>query len=450
MNTSLQDRRSFLKLTAGAIASPFILPSSVWSAPIGPNDRITVGFIALGGMNSSSLKHVLGRQDTRVLAVCDIDAKRTALAKQNVDQQYNNTDCTTHDDFRELLTRKEIDAVYIAPPDHWHAAITLAALRAGKDVYCEKPLTHNIHEAIEVMKAVDTNRRVLQTGSMQRSMKEFRVACELVRNGVIGNIRNIVCSFGGPPKMACDLPDQPTPTGVDWNLWCGPAPLHSYNTKLLNKEWRPYKDYGSGGVGDWGAHHLDIAQWALGMDESGPVEVIHPEKPNADSGCRFIYANGVTLEHEMKGEQRHGFGVHFFGSNGEVKVNRGRFVLIVDGKSIADYSFDQPKPGEPPVQSNTSCAVEVQKAERAFLTNAKTRLYSSNNHHNDFFNCVRARTKPITNEMVGGHSAIACHLMNQSYFNQASFKWDPSRLTFAGGTGNPKWLTRDYRTPWVV
>src|SRR5208282_2381313 len=178
-------------------------------------------------------------------------------AKQKVDKYNKNTDCAAYDDFRELIARKDIDAVCIATPDHWHATVTLAALKSGKDVYCEKPLTHNIHEAVKVIKAVPAHHRVLQTGSMQRSMNEFRVACELVRNGVIGKIERVECSFGDPARP-CDLPEESPEPGLDWNLWCGPAPLRGYSSVLSPHgssykdfpAWRDYREYGSGAIGD--------------------------------------------------------------------------------------------------------------------------------------------------------------------------------------------------------
>ena len=291
-----------------------------------------MGFIGMGTQGRGLLGNFL-RQDTHVVAVCDVDTTRRNDAKKKVDKFYKNSDCAAYDDFRELIARKDIDAVCIATPDHWHAIVTLAALRSGKDVYCEKPLTHNIHEAVEVMKTTHSHKRILQTGSMQRSMKEFRVACELVRNGVIGTIQRVECSFGDPGRP-CDLPEETMEPGLDWNMWCGPAPFRGYNSMLSPRgvhedfpDWRDYKEYGSGAVGDWGAHHLDIAQWGLGMDDSGPVEVIPPDDPNAKRGAKLVYANGVTVEH------KDGFGVDFFGTGGEVRVNRGQFVVIVDGKT---------------------------------------------------------------------------------------------------------------------
>ena len=443
-------RRTFLKsIAASAAAAPFLLPSRVWSAPTSPNGKLTMGCIGMGTQMRGLLGNFLG-QDTRMVAVCDVDTTRRTAAKKRVDDFYKNSDCTAYGDFREIINRKDIDAVVIATPDHWHAIPTLAALRAGKDVYCEKPLTHNIHEAVEVMKAVDANQRVLQTGSMQRSSKEFRIACELVQNGVIGKIDHVECQFGDPGKP-CDLAEEPMEPGLDWEMWIGPGPMRGYSSVLSPRgvhthfpNWRAYKEYGGGMVCDWGAHHIDIAQWGLGMDHSGPVEVIPPSDAAAKRGCKLVYANGIYVEH------KEGFGVHFFGSNGEVMVNRGKFVLIVDGKTIASYAEKSPKKGEKAPKHETSCAAEVQKAEKAYLQNAKIQLYNSKNHVSDFMECVKSRKKPVTSEQVGGHSAICCHLMNQSYYHHAKFTWDPMKFEFTGGTGDPKWLTRDYRTPWSV
>jgi predicted dehydrogenase len=435
-------RRQFLKVasTVGA-AAPFLLPAHLWSAETPANSRIGMGFIGMGTQARGLLGGFLGRE-TQVLAVCDVDTNRRNDAKQKVDSRYANTACAAYNDFRDIITRKDIDAVCIATPDHWHAIPMLAALRAGKDVYCEKPLTHNIHEAVEVIKAVDAHHRVLQTGSMQRSSKEFRVACELVRNGVIGRVQSVACSFGDPGRP-CDLKEEAAEPGLDWDLWCGPAPLRGYSPVLSPRgihkgfpNWRTYMEYGSGAVGDWGAHHLDIAQWGLGMDDSGPLEVKAAVAPNAKRGAKLVYADGVTVEHV------NGFGVQFVGTDGEVLVNRGQFVLIVGGKTVASYKGKQ--------DTETSCTAEVQKAETAYLKNAKVRLYVSNNHITDFLECLKARKKPITSEQVGARSAICCHLLNQSYYHKASFKWDPSKFEFSGGTGDPKWLTRDYRAPWSV
>jgi predicted dehydrogenase len=436
-------RRNVIKAVA---AMPFILPSRIWAAETAPSDRLGVGFIGMG-IQSRGLLNAFLHEDVRVLAVCDVDSNRREAARKKVDEFYaallasGRPGCAAYDDFRELLARKDVDVVCIATPDHWHAVITLAALRAGKDVYCEKPLTHNIHEALAVMKAVDAGGRVLQTGSMQRSMKEFKVACELVRNGAIGRLERVSCSFGDP-AVPCDLPEEPLEFGLDWEMWLGPAPKRAYNAILSPRGlhshfplWRSYREFGGGMVTDWGAHHLDIAQWGLGADDSGPVEVRPPEKDGAKRGATLVYADGVTVTHED------GFGVDFVGSLGQVQVNRGVFTFTREGKRVAWFTKKE---------DGTSCEGQVAKAEKEFLKDAKIRLYSSADHVADFLARVKDRHKPITNEQVGGRSAICCHLMNQAYYNHARILWDPATCAFAGGTGDPSWLTREYRAPWIV
>jgi predicted dehydrogenase len=376
-----------------------------------------------------------------------VDTKRREFARKTVDEYYaalpaqGLPGCAVYNDFRELLARRDIDAVCIATPDHWHAIQAVAAVRAGKDVYCEKPLTHNIHEAVELMKAVEANGRVLQTGSMQRSRKEFRVACELVRNGAIGKVVRVECSFGDP-GIPYDLAEEPMEFGLDWDLWLGPAPKCAYSSVLSPRgvhdhfpDWRKYREFGGGAVTDWGAHPLDIAQWGLGRDDSGPVEVRPPEKADATRGATLVYADGVTVTHVE------GFGVDFFGTEGRIQVNRGKFTFTREGKRLAWYTQKE---------DGTSCEGEVHKAEKEFLKDAKVKLYVSDDHVTDFLDRVRDRRKPITSEQIGGRSAICCHLMNQAYYNHARILWDPARFEFVGGTGNPSWLTRDYRAPWSV
>ena len=440
-------RRSFLQRAAqSAAVAPFILPSHIWAAPTKPNSRLTMGFIGVGTQGGYLLGGFLG-QETQVLAVCDVDGDRRTAAKKRVDEFYarqarHGSGCAACNDFRDIIGRKDIDAVCIATPDHWHAIITLAALGSGKDVYCEKPLTHNIHEAVEIMRAVEADRRVLQTGSMQRSMKEFRVACELVRNGAVGKLRRVECSFGDP-GVPCDLGEEPMQPGLDWNLWVGPAPMRPYNSVLsprgLHKHfpnWRSYREFGGGAVTDWGAHHLDIAQWGLGMDAGGPIQVLPPAKPGSKRSARLVYADGVVVEH------KDGFGVDFFGEEGEVQVNRGAFVFKRGGKTIASYTGRS--------SGRTSLAAQLQKVEREFLKEAKIRLYVSKDHLWNFMECVQSRKKPITSEQVVPRSAICCHLVNQAYYHGRKIQWDPAAFAFVGGTGDPKWLTRDYRSPWSV
>ena len=445
-----QTRRRFLKSAAlggaGALAIPNLLPSHLWAAETRPNSKLTMGFIGMGKQSRGLLRTFLGN-DTRVVAVCDVDRTRREDAMRKVDTHYGESagsaGCAAYSDFLEIIHRQDIDAVCIATPDHWHAFITLAALRAGKDVYCEKPLTHNIHEAIEVMQAVTGNHRILQTGSMQRSSSEFRIACELVRNGVIGTVQTVECDFG-PPPIPCDLPEEPMEPGLDWDRWIGPAPRRPYNSALCPRglndtypAWRFYEEFGGGKVCDWGAHHLDIAQWGLGMDASGPVEALMPAAADAKNGAKLVYASGVTVKHVS------GFGVDFAGTEGRVRVNRGKFIFERGGKTIASFT----KANE---DEDTSLNEQVRKAQDGYLKDAKIKLYVSRNHISDFLDCVKSRKPPITNEQIGGRTAICCHLMNLTYRHRQNIRWNPAELAFVQGSGDPKWLTRDYRSPWKV
>jgi len=440
-------RRSFLKHISAVAAAPLILPSGMWGAATKPNDRVVMGFIGMGKQSRGLLNAFLHHKECQVVAVCDVDTTRRTNAQEVVNDYYKanpergTADCSAYVDFRKIIERDDINAVCIATPDHWHAIPTIAALKSGKDVYCEKPLTHNIHESITVMNTVAETGQVLQTGSMQRSMKEFRIACELVQNGIAGKISRVECSFG-PPGKPCDLPEEEMEPGLDWDMWIGPGPMRPYSSVLSPRgmhdhfpDWRNYKEYGGGMVCDWGAHHVDIAQWGLGMDDSGPVEVHPPDDPQAKNGAVLVYENGIRLTHVD------GYGAHFFGSEGEVKVNRGRIEFWRDGEKVAGFSSRE---------DGGSLGSVLSTLEKEYLADAKIKLYESPDHIRNFLDCIESRKKTVTHEEVGGRSAICCHLLNQVYFHHEVIKWQPRKMEFAEGSGNPEWLTRDYRAPWSV
>jgi predicted dehydrogenase len=439
-------RRSFLKT---GISLPFVIHTASWATNLLANDRLRVGVIGMGKQGRYLLNQFFSWG--QVVAVCDVDTTRREDARRIVDEYYKtNPDqgpasCAAYNDYEELLSREDIDALCITTPDHWHTMIVFDALRAGKDVYCEKPLTHDIAEAVAVIKEVEATKRILQTGSMQRSMMEFRVACELARNEVIGPIEKIECGFGDP-AIPCDLPEEALEPGLDWNRWLGPAPERPYNSELSPRgihthfpNWRRYREYGGGMVCDWGAHHLDIAQWALGMDESGPVKIIPPEDRNAKTGTRLIYENGVEVIHKNEPESAEK-GVVIFGEKGRIIVNRGRFQFDLNGKTITKF-FSREDGG--------SLESKVLAVERDYLKDAEVKLYKVNTSHvGDFVACVNTRKKPITHEGVGAHSAICCHLTNLAYFYGEEMHWDPVRFTFTDGTGKTEWLgrkPRDYK-----
>jgi len=426
-------------------SAPFILPSHIWAAETGPNDRIVMGCVGMGNQLRGLMNGFIHQDGVQVVAVCDVDTTRREDAQRIANEYYaknpskGTAEVKGYHDFRELIARKDINAVVVATPDHWHAIITLAALNAGKDVYCEKPLTHNVNEAIEVIKASEKSKCIVQTGSMQRSAREFRVACELVRNGVIGKIKHVVASFGGPARPY-DLKEEEMEPGLDWNLWLGPAPVLPYNPQVCPRgvkkggaDWRSFREFGGGRVTDWGAHHLDIAHWGLDMDKSGPVEIVPEQDRN---NAALTYTNGITVYH--KG----GFGCEFHGEDGVVRVNRGKFAFQLGDEKVAWFADEKDK-------ETTSCEAQVLKAEKAYLADAKIKLYNSKNHLSDFLECMRSRQQPCTNAETGGRTAIACNLLNQAYYNKTKIVWDPKALKL-GGDGDPKWLTRDYRAPFKV
>ena len=420
-------RRQFLKTSATlAVAAPTLLPSSVWGTEQSPNDRLTLGFIGMGKQNSGLLNGFLHSKETQVVAVCDVDTTRRENAKKTVEEYYAKQTnkgtfkgCATYKDFRELIARKDIDAVVVATPDHWHALIVIAAANAGKDVYCEKPLSLTIPEARAMVNAVRRNNRICQTGSMQRSSQEFRKACELVRNGRIGKVKTVIVGVGAPSKW-CDLPEEPMEPGLDWDFWLGPAAVRPYNSVLSPRgvhnhfpNWRNYREYSGGMMTDWGAHHFDIAQWGLGMDDSGPVEIIPPEDPNATTGVRYLYANGVEMIHDSSRG-----GATFIGSEGKIYVDRGKFQATPETL------------GEEP------------------LGDQALRLYVSSNHLQDWLNCVRSRKLPICDVEIGCRSVTVCHLGNLAYWNHRRLKWNPKTEQFVGDPEANTWLDRPKRAPW--
>jgi len=443
-------RRRFLQNSALLAAAPLILPNRVWSQQTAPGKRVTFGCIGMGKQMKGHLGALINRDDIEVLAVCDVDTTRREAALKRVEEAYTAKagtaykGCKAYTDFREVLARKDIDAILIATPDHWHAYIAIAAVQAGKDVYCEKPLTYSIHEAVELVKAVRKTDRVFQTGSQQRSSKEFRTSAELIRNGVLGKISAVHVSFGDPAAPYRE-PAATMEPGLDWKMWCGPGPLVDYSPFLCPRgvhdnfpHWRKTWEFGGGMITDWGAHHIDIAQWALGFDGSGPIEVRAPQNwETAKRGAQLIYADGTVLTHVR------GKGVSFYGTEGELHVNRGKFELIMDGKTVNKF-WDKE------VDKTTSLEREVTLADRKYLVDAKVKLPAPKSHFQDFMDSIASRKRPICDVEIGASSVIACHVMNFAYRYGANAKWDPKRNRVGSG-GSNKWLTRDkYHGGWKV
>ena len=406
-------RRGFVRGVTAAAAAPWFVSARALGDDdrAAAGDRITIAAIGTGKMMyGSHLPHFLRMPGVQVVAVCDVDTTRRLAAKHRVDQAYGHDDCKSYGDYREILARDDIDAIVCATPDHWHAQIILDACRAGKDVYCEKPLTNTLAEAKVVMDAVQQSGVIFQTGSQQRASGNFRYACELVRNGRIGEVRRVEVAVGGPPKM-CDLAGEPPEPGLDWDRWLGPAPERAYSSVLSPRgmhdhfpAWRNYREYGGGGMTDWGAHHFDIAQWGLGMDESGPVEIVPPGDPREGRGVRFLYANGSEVIHGGS------FGVEFIGTEGSIRVNRGKL------ESTPERLIQEP------------------------IGDDEIHLYRApsdghGGHRQDWVECMRSRTQPGCPIEVGARTVAVCHLGNIAYLHREELggkplRWDPQKWQF--------------------
>jgi len=428
--TSRITRRQFVEGAAAAVVGvPMIVPRSVFGAEeqAPPSERITVGFIGCGKMaNDYHLSTLLRFGDVQALAVCEVDKTRRQHAKKRVEDAYSkNGDykgCDEYTDFRELIARDDVDAVVIAAPDHWHAIPIIEACKAGKDVYCEKPLTLTIAEAKTCIDAVRKHGRVMQTGSQQRSsvFGKFRLACELVRSGRLGKVTTVHVGVGGPSRP-CDLPEEPIEPGLDWNMWLGQAPERPYHSILSPRglhnhfpAWRAYREYSGGSMTDMGAHHYDIAQWALDMDQSGPVRIIPPEDPKATRGVKYIYANGVEMIHGGPG------GCVFEGTEGKLHINRRH--LSSEPESIVQ---------DP-------------------LADDEVHLYESPGHHRDWLNAIRSRQRPVADVEIGARSVTVCHLGNLAYWNHRELKWDPEAWRFVDDEEANQWLDRPRRDPWQL
>lgn len=422
-------RRRFLRSAALAVSAPFLLPSHVWAASRlgkGPNGRITLGFIGMGKMNRGHLGGFLKMTDTQVVAVSDIHPLRQEAAIEQTHKAYaaereagTYRGCAGHADFRDLIARKDIDAVVIATPDHWHAIPSILAARAKKDVYCEKPLSLTIEEGQQMVKEARKHNIVFQTGSQQRTEFKgyFRQAVEYVRSGRIGKIKTVRVGVGAP-AVPCDLEAQEAPAGVNWDMWNGPSPDRAYHEILCPcdihdhfPQWRLYKEYANGSLADMGAHHFDIAQWALDMDHTAPVE-IHPPQ-SGTTGLRFVYANGIEMFHGGPS------GCTFEGTEGSIYVDR---------KGI---------------ESTPAAILQEPLTERDFHLPA-----IASSHKQNWIDCIKTRELPVADVAIGARTAAVCQLANIGYWLGRPLKWDPKKESFIGDREADRLRSRKDRAPW--
>ena len=437
-------RRRFLGSAAVGMAGMVVIPNLATSckgktkAAAESVDVITLGFIGLGQQAMFLLSGFLQVPGVKVVAGCDVYGIKRKRFEKRVSEFYSKAGkenkVDMYEKYQDLLARQDIDAVVIAVPDHNHAMIAIAACKAGKDVYLEKPMTFTIKEGQELKKAVRENNRVLAVGSQQRSDAEFQHAVKMVQTGALGKISKVNAYVGAPPKPY-DLPEEQLPADLNWDLWLGPltADIH-FNNQLdppisLDPEkdeeiwgaWRWYKEMGGGFTTDWGAHMFDVAQWGLGMDKSGPVEI----SPVGD-GTEFItwkYASGVIMTSEPFDTQLTK-GVKFWGENGWIEVSRGYY-------KASDPKFDPPASSAP-------------KEEGPYETRIP--------HQVNFIECVKSRQDPVASVDIGHRSCTVCNLGNIACELKRTIKWNPETETFIDDTDGAatKLLHYEYRTPWQL
>jgi len=433
-HTARTTRRHFLKhsaaLALGAAATPYIIPRHVLAAPDQPgaNDRIGLGGIGIGRQGSGRIR--AGGKQVRVVAIADVNLPR---AKDMADK----FDAAAYQNYHELLERKDVDAIVTATPDHWRALVSIHACQAEKDIYAEKPMTLTIREGRLMVDAVRKYKRVFQTGSQQRSQPENRYGCELVRNQRIGKIHTVI-GANYPSPWECGFAAQPVPKGLDWDMWCGPADVVPYHIDLYtprrNPGWISFRPYSGGEMTGWGAHGLDQIQWALGMDETGPVEIwtegdkfdppTYTEPENRTRGekiCKspmifYRYANGVTLKLDNGNP---GGGI-FIGDKGKIEIFRGRV---------------------------TSNPAEIVKEP---IKDSELRLYESTNHMQNWLDCIRTRQKPIADVEIGHRSTTVAHLGNIARWLGRRLRWDPAKEIFPDDAEANTYIDRPRRKPYEL
>jgi predicted dehydrogenase len=399
------NRRAFLKTAAVAAAGPFFFSSSSLGQkkPVAPSNRIVVAGIGIGNMGGGDLGAFLGRDDVQYVAVCDVKKSVREGARNRVNQRYSNKDCKAYGDFRELLARKDIDAVHVATPDHWHALIVTEACRSGKDVYCQKPETLTLREGRLMVETARRYGRVVSGGS-QRVLEDYRKIVDQSWGGELGTIKSINVNVG-PLSMPCNLPGQPVPAGFDWDMWLGPAPWAPYHPYRMSgsyaingTSWRSWSDYSGGGMTDWGAHHFGGATFAVDVRELEPVEIIyHDDKKR--KYLTFRFPNGILMHHN-----------HPKMGNLEVVGTPG-----------------EKRPPKP---------VPKYKGQGGI--------------YGDFIECCKTREKPFRDIELASHTMAVCHLGLIAYELKRSLKWNQARQEFPGDQEANRFIDRARREPWVL
>jgi predicted dehydrogenase len=418
-------RRLFVRAGVAGVALPYLIPASLLGADA-PSRKITIGFIGTGDHGTGwNLHRYLRLNDARVLAVCDVDGFRMRKAKAMVDAQYDNEDCAMTKDFRQVLERKDIDAVMISTPDHWHTLISVMAVRAGKDVQCEKP-TLTIDEGKILIRVVRNHGKVFQTSTEDRSLPVYHRMAELVRNGRIGKLQKIEVILPRQPTVPGDPTPQPVPADLDWEMWLGPAPYAPYTKDRVHFNFRWIWDYSGGIICDWGAHLFDTAQWANDTEHSGPVEIqgagTHWEgglyNTVKDYDVTYRYANGVIMTCTPGNPS-----IKFIGTEGWVGNRGWQGKLEASSQAIVDSKI-----GDHEVHLYTNPAGE----------------------HDDFLKSVKSRKDPYFPVEIGHRVSTVCHLANISIRLGRKLKWDPQAERFENDPQANAMLSRPMRSPWKL
>jgi len=388
-----------MKRAAVAAAIPMFVNSSAFGA----NDRITMGCIGMGGQGRGDMGGFLGFKQVQVVAVCDVVTDHRNKAKGMVDGRYKSKDCKAYNDFRKITTRNDIEAVLIATPDHWHAGISIEAMKHGKDVYCEKPETLTIRQGRAMVKAARRYGRVFSGGS-QRVWGDYNWFHKMVQGGAIGEVKEAWVNVGGP-SGPCHLKPVKTPPGVDWDMWLGPAPKRPFHPQLIKGGFRPFRDYSGGGMTDWGCHTFGGAMFALKLHMTGPIEITPPDGKDVKR-LTYKFANGVKIYHGGGWAQ-----LCFKGSEGEIPFRGKKRKKTPPNIRIPNYK-------------------------------------GSGGIFGDFLHCVRTRQKPFRDIEVAHRTATHCHLGNIAYWLKRPLKWDPVKEEIIGDKEASRWLDRAAREPW--
>ncbi len=444
----LNSRRRFLKTASALAAAPYFVPASAlgYGGFVAASERISIGAIGCGGKGRHNSQAFLSDKRVQVIAACDVDKNHLKLGADAIDQHYDNQDCKQYEDFRELVGRSDIDAVHVSTPDHWHAVASVAAMRNGKDVYCEKPLANSFGESKAIRDVQRQTGRVLQCGSHERSNSNCRFAAELVRNGLLGEINTVKI------QMPCEqdhhlkakgfltTPEkQEIPEGLNWEFWQGHTGPTDYFPQRCHFWWRFILNYGGGEMTDRGAHIIDIAQLALGMDHSGPVtfEAKGKQTPGSfynafwDYEFTNTYANGVKMIGTTEGER----GLKFEGTEGWL------FVAIHGGA----LTCSNPELLPQAVRDGENISATDQAPD-----DFKIKLGRSPGHHENFIDCVINRSEPMATAEIGHRTATICHLNNIAMRVGRTVNWDPANEEMIGDVEAGQMLVPKMRAPWFV